>query len=183
MIRSSRRVSRFRSCAGAIALVAFIGVLVAIWIPVLRHPVFFIELMTTRPPATVQIPVMGVAKREIPNSWGFPRSGGRSHQGVDIFAKRGTPVLSSTDGIVVRVGTNTLGGQVVNVLGPGRQVHYYAHLDRYGSFREGDIVFAGSIIGYVGNTGNARDTPSHLHYGVYDPAHGAINPWPLLKSP
>jgi murein DD-endopeptidase MepM/ murein hydrolase activator NlpD len=159
-----------------------ICVLVALWIPVLRHPVFFVQLLTSKAPDSVRMPVMGVMKREIPNSWGNPRSGGRSHQGVDIFAKRGTPVLSATDGIVMRVGTNTLGGQVVNVFGPGRQVHYYAHLERYGAFREGDVVYAGNIIGYVGNTGNARTTPPHLHYGVYDPVRGAINPWPLLKS-
>ena len=154
-----------------------------IWfaIPVLRHPVFFVRLLTSPAPTGVRVPVMNVTKKQITNSWAFPRSGGRPHQGVDIFAPRGTPVLSATEGIVFRVGTNTLGGQVINVLGPGRQVHYYAHLDRYGSFREGDVVFPGNIIGYVGNTGNARDTPPHLHYGVYDPARGAVNPWPLLK--
>ena len=103
------------------------------------------------------------------------------HKGVDIFADRGTPVLSATEGIVTRVGTNGLGGQVINVLGPGRQTHYYAHLDRYGGFKTGDVVYAGNIIGYVGNTGNARDTPPHLHYGVYDSVRGAINPWPMLS--
>ena len=175
------RYSRLRRWLGAITLIALLCVVVGIWIPVLRHPVEFIRLMTSSPPSVVRIPVMGVMKREIPNSWGNPRSGGRSHQGVDIFAKRGTPVLSATDGIVIRVGTNTLGGQVINVLGPGRQVHYYAHLDRYGQFKAGDYVFAGSILGYVGNTGNARETPPHLHYGVYDPVRGAVNPWPLLK--
>jgi len=124
---------------------------------------------------------MGVQKSNIADSWGAPRSEGRSHKGVDIFATRGTPVLSATDGIVLRVGTNRLGGQVVNVLGPGRQVHYYAHLDRYGAFKPGDVVYRGNILGYVGNTGNARTTPPHLHYGVYDPARGAVNPWPLLN--
>jgi peptidoglycan LD-endopeptidase LytH len=177
-----RKVGRARRYLGAAALIALLCVLVAMLIPVLRHPLVFMRLMTSRPPAVVEIPVMGVAKKEIPDSWGSPRSGGRSHQGVDIFAKRGTPVLSATEGIVVRVGTNKLGGQVINVLGPGRQVHYYAHLDRYGSFAEGDVVYAGNILGYVGNTGNARDTPPHLHYGVYDPVRGAINPWPLLNA-
>ncbi len=124
---------------------------------------------------------MNVAKNQITNSWGSPRSGGRSHQGVDIFAPRGTPVLSATEGIVIRVGTNRLGGQVINILGPGRQMHYYAHLDRHGSFEEGDAVYPGNIIGYVGNTGNAQTTPPHLHYGIYDPIQGAVNPWPLLN--
>ena len=155
-----------------------------IWVafPVLRHPVFFARLLTSPAPPVVQIPVMNIAKEQITNSWGFPRGGGRSHQGVDIFAPSGTPVLSATEGIVFRVGTNELGGQVINILGPGRQVHYYAHLDRYGAFEAGDVVYPGNIIGYVGNTGNAQGTPPHLHYGLYDPVRGAINPWPLLNS-
>jgi murein DD-endopeptidase MepM/ murein hydrolase activator NlpD len=130
----------------------------------------------------VTIPVAGVRKPQIADTWGAARSGGRSHRGVDIFAKRGTPVLSATQGILLRTGTNRLGGQVITVLGPGRQVHYYAHLDSYGLFKPGDIVLAGDTIGYVGNTGNARGTPPHLHYGIYDPERGAVNPWPMLAD-
>jgi len=177
-----RRPKRLRGCINSVLIVAFAGVLIEVFFPVLRHPILFARLMTSRAPSSVMIPVMNVQKKQIPNSWGMPRSEGRSHQGVDIFAPRGTPVLSATEGIVFRVGTNQLGGQVINVLGPGRQVHYYAHLDRYAGFKEGDAVLPGEILGYVGNTGNARDTPPHLHYGVYDPVRGAINPWPLLES-
>ena len=101
---------------------------------------------------------------------------------MDIFAKRGTPVTSATEGIVLRIGTNTLGGQVINVLGAGSQVHYYAHLDRYGSFEVGDAVLPGDTLGFVGNTGNAAATPPHLHYGIYDTNGRALNPWPLLAS-
>ena len=156
--------------------------MIALVFPVLRHPILFVRLMTSPTPSTVRIPVAGVTRRQVTNSWGFPRSGGRSHQGVDIFAPRGTPVLSATEGIVTRVGTNELGGRVINVLGPGRQSHYYAHLDRFGGFSPGDVVYPGNILGYVGNTGNAQGTPPHLHYGVYDPVRGAVNPWPLLDS-
>ena len=172
-----------RTFVASLVLAALLCVTIVMSYPVLRHPMEFLRLVRMPAPTDVQVPVMNVSRKQIPNSWGLPRSGGRSHQGVDIFAPRGTPVLSATEGIVLRVGTNKLGGQVINVLGPGRQVHYYAHLDRYGGFKAGDIVHAGNILGYVGNTGNARDTPSHLHYGVYDPLRGAINPWPLLKSP
>jgi murein DD-endopeptidase MepM/ murein hydrolase activator NlpD len=172
---------RFRSCLGSIAIIALVCVLIAMLFPALRHPIVLLNLLRSPPPSEVEIPVMGVQKSKIPNSWGAPRSEGRSHQGVDIFATRGTPVLSATDGIVLRVGTNELGGQVINVLGPGRQVHYYAHLDRYGAFKRGDVVYRGNILGYVGNTGNARATPPHLHYGIYDPRRGAVNPWPLLN--
>ena len=178
-----RKRRRFRGCLGSIVILALSYGMIAMLFPVIRHPVFLFRLVTSPAPSAVDIPVMGVRKTEIPNSWGAPRSDGRSHQGVDIFAARGTPVLSATEGIVVRVGTNQLGGQVVNVLGPGRQVHYYAHLDRYGAFKPGDVVYPGSILGYVGNTGNARTTPPHLHYGIYDPSRGAVNPWPLLRSP
>ena len=177
-----RRRRKFRSCLTSLALGALLCVVMVTMFPVLRHPILLARLLGSSAPSVVRMPVMGVTKRQIANSWGFPRSGGRSHQGVDIFAARGTPVLSATEGIVTRVGTNELGGQVVNVLGPGRQVHYYAHLDRYGSFEAGDYVYPGNILGYVGNTGNAKDTPPHLHYGVYDPVRGAVNPWPLLDN-
>ncbi|MGE8638481.1 MAG: M23 family metallopeptidase, partial [Achromobacter sp.] len=79
-----------------------------------------------------------------------------------------------------QVGTNNLGGQVVWVLGPGRQRHYYAHLDGYADIQRGQLVAAGDVLGYVGNTGNAQGTPPHLHYGIYD--GGAINPYDLLKA-
>lgn len=164
----------------SLALVALFCVIGVAVFPALRHPVFLARLITSSPPSELTIPVAGVSRRQIPNSWGAPRSGGRSHKGVDIFARRGTPVLSASEGIVLRAGINTLGGQVINVLGPGRQVHYYAHLDRYGAYKPGDAVLSGDTLGYVGNTGNARSTPPHLHYGIYDSGRGAVNPWPML---
>ena len=82
----------------------------------------------------------------------------------------------------MRVSTNRLGGQVVWVLGPGGQRHYYAHLDRYADIVDGQRVRPGSVLGYVGNTGNAAGTPPHLHYGIYE-AGDAINPYPLLRAP
>jgi murein DD-endopeptidase MepM/ murein hydrolase activator NlpD len=180
-LRLSRALRRVRGCLTSIVVLALLGLAVVIAFPALRHPVLLMRLLTSRAPMLVEIPVEGVRRDQIRDSWGAPRSGGRSHRGVDIFAMRGTPVISATEGIVIRVGTNELGGQVINVLGPGRQVHYYAHLDAYGSFDEGDAVLPGDTLGYVGDTGNARGTPTHLHYGVYDPVDGAVNPWPLLR--
>ena len=176
-----RKRGRIRGCATALAIVAVSWAAIWVAFPVLRHPVVLARLLSSPAPSVLRVPVMNVTKAQITNSWGAPRSGGRRHQGVDIFAPRGTPVLSATEGIVFRVGTNELGGQVINILGPGREVHYYAHLDRYGGFEPGDVVGPGNIIGYVGNTGNAQDTPPHLHYGVYDPVRGAINPWTRLS--
>ena len=89
--------------------------------------------------------------------------------------------MSTTRGLVTRVGTSRLGGRVVWILGPGLERHYYAHLNRYGVFGPGDRVEPGDVIGYAGNTGNARGGPVHLHYGIY--ARGtAQNPYPRLAA-
>ena len=128
------------------------------------------------------MPVLGVAPRAIYDSWHAPRGGGRKHEGIDIFARRGTPVVSPVAGIVTSVGHDRLGGNIVRVMGPGRQVHYFAHLDRVAPIRRWDLVNAGDVLGYVGNTGNARGGSPHLHYGIYTAASGAINPYPLLRD-
>jgi murein DD-endopeptidase MepM/ murein hydrolase activator NlpD len=165
-----------------IALLALASASIATSIPVLRPALergwFVYTLATDAVPAHLPNPVDTAGPRRLANSWGAARPGGRRHEGIDIFASKGTPVVSTTRGIVTRLGTNRLGGQIVGVLGPGLEWHYYAHLDRFGIFREGDIVQAGDVVGYVGNTGNARGTPSHLHYAIY--RDGAKNPYPRL---
>ena len=138
------------------------------------------RVSTTPAPLALPIPVQGVAQRAITDSWHAPRGGGRKHEGIDIFARRGTPVVSPVTGIVTHVGQDRLGGNVVRVLGPGRQMHYFAHLDRFAGLERWQVVEAGEVLGYVGNTGNARGASPHLHYGIYS-ASGAINPYPLLK--
>ena len=166
--------------SGIIAFLA-LGVLLAVASP-FKHPILALQLALDEPPASLPVPVDGVRPSAIHNTWRAPRDGGRHHQGVDIFAKPGTPVRSTTEGIVIRVGQNQLGGNVVWVLGPARQTHYYAHLQDFGGFEVGDRVVAGDIIGYVGDTGNARGTPHHLHYGVYELGGTALNPFPLLTA-
>ncbi|MBP0619508.1 M23 family metallopeptidase [Cupriavidus sp. LEh25] len=150
--------------------------------PKLERAIYAARLAARPAPTALPVPVQGVAARALRDTWHGARSGGRKHEGIDVFAPRGRPVLSATEGIVSRVGTNSLGGKVVWVMGPGRQMHYYAHLDGYAAIRAGDIVAPGTVLGYVGTTGNARGTPPHLHYGIYA-AGGAINPYPLLKLP
>ncbi|AVJ31058.1 M23 family metallopeptidase [Achromobacter spanius] len=147
-----------------------------------RAPWHMARLSWQDAPLSLPVPVQGVAPRRLADTWGAARSGGRTHQGIDIFAKRGTPVLSATEGVVTRIGENTLGGQVVWVMGPGRQMHYYAHLDGYADIRRGQLVAPGDVLGFVGNTGNAKGTPPHLHYGIYA-GGGALNPYPLLMAP
>lgn len=133
-------------------------------------------------PTALPVPVEGVAARRIADTWGAARSGGRRHQGVDIFAKRGTPVRSATRGVVMDINDYGLGGKHVWIIGPGGERHYYAHLDGFApGMARFDRVAPGTLLGFVGDTGNARGTPPHLHYGIYAAA-GAHNPWPLLQA-
>lgn len=149
--------------------------------PYVERAMYTMRLAAMPKPQALPVPVQGVRPRALRDTWGGARSEGRRHEGIDIFARRGTPVVSSTEGIVTRVGSNRLGGLVVWVLGPGGQRHYYAHLDSYADVEPGMRIEAGRVLGYVGDTGNAKGTPPHLHYGVYDTG-GAINPYPLLKA-
>jgi murein DD-endopeptidase MepM/ murein hydrolase activator NlpD len=153
----------------------------ALFGPYFKNMLYAMRLAAMPAAQSVPVPVRGVAPRALRDTWHGARGGGRKHEGIDIFAKRGTPVTSATEGIVMRVGSNRLGGQVVWVLGPGGQRHYYAHLDRYADIENGQRVRPGTILGYVGTTGNAAGTPPHLHYGIYE-AGGAINPYPLLRG-
>jgi murein DD-endopeptidase MepM/ murein hydrolase activator NlpD len=147
----------------------------------LKWPIVAVRLALEEAPKALPLPIAGVAPAALRDTWGAARGSGRRHEGIDIFAPKGTPIRSTTRGLVFRVGQNRLGGNVVWIFGPGRQMHYYAHLDRFGEFEPGDLVMPGDIVGYVGDTGNARGTPPHLHYGVYTGA-GAINPFPLLQQ-
>lgn len=162
-----------------LAIVGVIGYLAAPWI---EDAIYVVRLLRAERPETLPLPVAGVQLRAVRDSWGDPRGADRKHEGVDIFAKRGTPVVSTTRGIVSSIGENRLGGTVVWVLGPGGDQHYYAHLDRVADITPGQRVEPGTVIGYVGNTGNASATAPHLHYGIYRRPGGAINPYPLLTA-
>ena len=140
------------------------------------------QLYTKDADKKLAMPVKDVPTKQVANTWHAPRDGGRLHEGQDIFAPRGTPILSATEGYVANIGENTLGGQTVSVIGAGGRVYYYAHLDSYAPhLSEGDYVTTQTLLGYVGTTGNAAGTPPHLHFGVYGPS-GATNPLPLLSD-
>lgn len=141
------------------------------------------QLYAKEPDQQLAMPVQGVRRAHVGDSWQAPRDGGsRQHQGQDIFAPRGTPVLSATNGYVVRVGENSLGGQTVSVIGAGGRIYYYAHLDNYADdIAVGVRVTTDTVLGYVGTTGNAEGTSPHLHFGVYARG-GALNPLPLLTD-
>lgn len=117
----------------------------------------------------LMVPVDGVAPERVADSFHEKRDGGaRMHQAVDILAPRGTPVLAATDGHVLRLRSNELGGITVYAVDSDRRfVYYYAHLDRYREgLAEGQAVGQGQVIGYVGTTGNAPASVPHLHFQV-----------------
>jgi murein DD-endopeptidase MepM/ murein hydrolase activator NlpD len=138
------------------------------------------------PPQRMEVPVQGLRSRHLVSTWHAPRSSGRRHEGADLFAPKGTPVVSAVNGLVLRIGHDPLGGQVVWVLGEGRTLYYYAHLDAFAPrLRVGTTVSRGDRLGTVGNTGNAKTTPPHLHFGMYRVAvtgPRAYDPVPVLKN-
>lgn len=152
----------------------------------LRHTSLLLGALRYRAaPTVVRVPVEGLDAHSLQSTWHAPRSGGRRHEGADLFAKRGTPVVAATHGQVWRIGEDSLGGHVVWVLGEGHRLYYYAHLDAFTEgLTVGEHLRRGDPIGLVGNTGNARTTPPHLHFGVYRIGWAgltAIDPVPLLK--
>jgi murein DD-endopeptidase MepM/ murein hydrolase activator NlpD len=139
-----------------------------------------------RPPLRYVMPVTGVQPSAIQSSWHASRSGHRKHEGCDIFAPRGTTVVATTDGVIWAMNQNSLGGNVVYVLGEGMSIYYYAHLDSWApDLVPGDRVRAGDALGAVGNTGDAQGLPTHLHFGVDRlSVFGSqwIDPAPLLRN-
>jgi len=132
--------------------------------------------------AQLGFPVEGYGVPSVLSFFGDARDGGRrQHHGVDIFAPRGTPVLAATAGTVRRVRVTNRGGKVVWVRDPVHDASiYYAHLDSQ-YVRDGQWVERGDTVGFVGNTGNARTTPPHLHFGLY--RRGPIDPFPFITQP
>lgn len=126
-------------------------------------------------------PVSGGSNKNVQSFWADPRdAGSRSHEGVDIFADRGTPVVAVSDGRISSTGERGLGGKQVWLMDGlfGKRV-YYAHLDSI-AVATGKRVKTGDTLGFVGNTGNAKTTPPHLHFGIYR-NRGAVNPYPYIK--
>ncbi len=138
---------------------------------------------------TLLIPVAGVSADQLRDSYLAPREGGRTHNAIDIMAPRGTRVLATADGTILKLHQGTVGGNSLYLLDrDGRTLFYYAHLDRYADgLVEGQTVSQGEIIAYVGDTGNAGTGNYHLHFSVSYLADArrwwegvSTNPYPLL---
>ncbi|MBI2073846.1 MAG: M23 family metallopeptidase [Gemmatimonadetes bacterium] len=140
--------------------------------------------LTVSAHASLEFPVAGMDLGTLRSRFGAPRDAGRrEHHGVDLFAPRGTAVLAAAAGWVSWVGTNRLGGNVVWLRDAryGRRL-YYAHLDRH-AVEEDRWVEPGDTLGFVGNTGNARTTRPHLHFGIYIRGEGPVDPYFHLLEP
>lgn len=132
---------------------------------------------------TIIFPVNG--PHSFINDWGFPRSGGRRHRGNDIFAKKGTTTVAVTDGYIGKWSPveKGLGGITLWLYGVDGNQYYYAHLSKiHPGIRIGSKVAAGQVIGHVGNSGNARTTPPHLHFQIHPGGGEPINPYPYLVA-
>lgn len=141
-----------------------------------------VSLSLTTEPA-LDFPVAGHSMSSVISFWGADRDGGiRSHEGIDIRAKRGTPVIAAQNGFVTQTGTNNLGGKVVFLSSVSSPYSlYYAHLDSQ-LVSVGERVVVGDTLGLVGNTGNAITTAPHLHFGIYARGSGAVNPLPFIDN-
>ena len=114
------------------------------------------------------LPVEGIVPSQLHDTYNDSRSGGRVHDAIDIHAPRGTHVLATTDGTIIKLHHSGLGGITIYQLDDdGRTRYYYAHLDRYADgIAQGVRVTRGQVIGYVGDTGNAAQGDCHLHFAI-----------------
>jgi murein DD-endopeptidase MepM/ murein hydrolase activator NlpD len=152
--------------------------------------------MLARPPADLLqrdllVPVQGMARTKLTDTFDDARGQGRVHNAIDIMADRNTPVLAIESGRIVKLFTSNLGGLTIYQFDPAETYcYYYAHLDHYApGLKEGDQVTRGQVIAYVGSTGDASPDAPHLHFEISrlhadkkwwqgDP----INPYPVLRQ-
>lgn len=140
----------------------------------------FVMLLGFLIPQNLKMPVEGATKDDFNKNsfWFYPWGNSITHKGVDIFAKEGTSLKSSTKGLVLFAGRQSKGGNFVLILGPKWRVHYYAHLNEIRT-KKGQWVNSNSLIGKVGSTGNTKGKPPHLHYSI---ASIIPYPWRIDKA-
>ncbi|MGZ4784481.1 MAG: M23 family metallopeptidase, partial [Acidimicrobiales bacterium] len=121
------------------------------------------------------------------DSFGYPRLVGTGqqhwHEGCDVMSPMGTPLVAAEDGIVTKVGENSLGGLSLKITGTSGYWHYYAHLSGFApGLVEGQPIKAGTLVGFVGNTGDAAGGPTHLHYEIHQPDGTVLDSFGLLET-
>ena len=178
-----------------------LALVIGLWIAALRFLPDAARVLTSAPPSQpvakaasgiLSVPVAGVARAAIGESWGDPRDNGlRPHHGTDMMAAANTPVLAAAPGRVEKLWTSVAGGTALYVRSPERGwTYYYAHLARYADgLHEGQVVRAGDVLGFVGDTGNAGAGNFHLHFGLTrtTPAQHwyegiDVDPYPYLRG-
>jgi murein DD-endopeptidase MepM/ murein hydrolase activator NlpD len=141
---------------------------------------------------SILIPVVGVHAADLKDTYEQPRGAmTRTHHAIDILAPRGTPVIAAVDGTIRKLFNSGAGGITIYEFDRDEaRVYYYAHLERYADdLREGDFVRQGTVIGYVGTTGNAPRSTPHLHFAIGEltptkewSKGEPVNPYPLLVA-
>lgn len=117
------------------------------------------------------------------DDWLAARPGGRYHEGIDLFAARGTPVVAVASGTLFRVGYSGISGNRLWLRDSAGTEFFYAHLDGYSpAAREGAAVSKGTVIGYNGDTGDARGTPPHVHFEIHPGGGGPVRPYPVVSA-
>jgi len=126
-------------------------------------------------------PVQG--KHRFSDDWGAPRQNTGFHEGNDIYAPAGTPVVAVTDGTLRRVGTARVPGNRLYLYSDRGDYYFYGHLSSFDTeVRSGVRVKAGQPLGFVGSTGDAEPTPPHVHFEVHPGGGGPVNPYPFLRA-
>jgi len=140
---------------------------------------------------TLMIPVIGIKREQIQDTYNDARSSGRVHNAIDIIAPGGTPVVAVSDGEIAKFFDSERGGITIYQYSPDKQfIYYYAHLQkRADNIKEHDFIKQGTVIGYVGDTGNSGAGNFHLHFSISilkDPKRffdgTDVNPYPILKN-
>jgi murein DD-endopeptidase MepM/ murein hydrolase activator NlpD len=129
-------------------------------------------------PGDISSPIVlkNISKIDAESFWYYPWGNNGVHKGIDIFCEKKTDVLAPVAGLVMSTGNGTISGNYIYIIGPGWRIYYFAHLDTI-EVSAAQLVSKGYVLGKAGNTGNALNTPTHLHFSIQ-----TIFPYPWLND-